>query len=420
MKSMMKYFVASFVVAMSVFAAGNEADRALKNKYISKLQGDGQISNLVLQNNYQRNILGDLPFSFRVKYIAEGGFGKVYEIIISPVKKANINEFSAIAKVLMKVPKDDFGNESIKKLIMNAKLLSKSPYFLGVLGLMNNQASLTRADQGVDTEHPVILIEKGLEDLNALFVKSLAGSGKVRIRDIAAKDDDKITISGYTASGLEEKEYPLPKLLKEMAGGVAFMHKNNLAHLDLKPQNMLMGVDSVVKIIDTDDAVEMSGPTNQYPGGSFSVPYTPPERANAILERSGVNTKGIFGAFKKAPMIDWRKADVYALGLSMLSIVTGLNPVKILLWGLNCYDKPDKNLLEESTPANELKCVVDAPNLFPIIGKGVLNDTLAKKRLPGTDAYRPLYDLIVKMLAADPAKRPSIEDVQAELNRIYP
>jgi serine/threonine protein kinase len=408
MKLLINYFILSFFVALNAIAADTVEVRSLKNQYVGELQ-----NKLILQNKYEEQVPGKLPFKYRVKYIAEGGFGKVYEVVITPANNAPIGEFSTIAKVLVKVPKGDFSNESIQKLIMNAKLLSKSPYFLGVLGLLNNRAASSKAEQGMDTEHPVILLEKGLEDLNSLFVEE---DGRIKSRNITGKPQDEITVS----AGWDSTDYPVGKLLKEMAGGIAFMHKNNLAHLDLKPQNMLMGVDSLAKIIDTDDAVEISGPTTDYPGGSFSVPFTPPERAKVILEIGGVTKKGIRDFFKKTPSIDWRKADVYALGLSMLSIVTGISATKLILWGLNCFAKPEQNLLERFTSASDNKCKLTWEGLFPLVAKGTLNSTLAKTPLPRSNQYKPLYDLLVKMLEADPAKRPSIEQVQAELNKIYP
>lgn len=410
MKLLLKFSVLTLFVALNLFSTQAEEVRKAKSKYIEQLQ-----KVLVLQDAHQEQIAGKLPFSYRVRYIAQGGFGKVYEVIITPPNGAAIGEFSTIAKILTKVKAGDFGNPSIQKLIMNAQLLSKSPYFLGVLGLLNNKPATSSANQGMDSEHPVILIEKGLEDLDELFVKQ--DGTRRRLRFINASPNDEISV----ATGQVLKDYSVPKLLKEMAGGIAFMHKNNLAHLDLKPQNMLMGVDSIVKIIDTDDAIEMSGPTTQAPGGSFSVPYTPPERARSILEEAGITKKGFFESFKKSPAIDWRKADIYALGLSMLSIVTGLNPVKLILWALNCFENPDQTLTKVGLSAGDNKCgSTQYSDLFPLIAKETLNDTLAKRQVPGTDDFKPLYDLLVKMLTADPAKRPSIEEVQAELNKIYP
>lgn len=85
---------------------------------------------------------------------------------------------------------------------------------------------------------------------------------------------------------------------KEVLTGIDWLHKNGVAHRDIKPQNIMVGRDGSVKLIDF--------------GGA------------KILEYHGQKFEKDFGTLLYAPLIDTidEKSDIYSFGLSLLHVLS--------------------------------------------------------------------------------------------------
>jgi len=98
-------------------------------------------------------------------------------------------------------------------------------------------------------------------------------------------------------------------IMKQLTDGIAHAHDSFIIHRDIKPQNMLILDNGLVKITDFGIAVALNSTqltqTNSVMG---SVHYLPPEQA----------------AGKGATF----KSDIYALGIMMYELVTGRLPFK--------------------------------------------------------------------------------------------
>ena len=153
----------------------------------------------------------------------------------------------------------------------------------------------------------------------------------------------------------EHKSMIFKKIFKQIFEAMNYLHKNHMAHRDIKLENILMTKDYLIKIIDF--GFGMYNPENKLQSFFCGTPnYMPPEIA-----------------FKK-PYVG-QKADLWSLG--------------ILVYKLFCADFPFKGKNEK--------------DLYKCIRKGKF--TMA--------SYTPEYikDIIINMIEIDPNKRLTCEEV---------
>lgn len=102
--------------------------------------------------------------------------------------------------------------------------------------------------------------------------------------------------------GLVPQEKALPMFL-EVLDAVAYLHRQKILHLDIKPNNVMVKADGGIKLIDLGIASRM-GNTNT---GFGTPPYMPPEQ---------VEKGGQCGAY----------TDIFALGVMLFEMLTGNLP----------------------------------------------------------------------------------------------
>ncbi|WP_456275541.1 Stk1 family PASTA domain-containing Ser/Thr kinase [Bacillus sp. AK128] len=119
-------------------------------------------------------------------------------------------------------------------------------------------------------------------------------------------------VDGTTLKQYIQKYGPLSNeesvnIMVQLTSALANAHENHIVHRDIKPQNILIDEDGVVKVTDFGIAVALSSTTitqtNSFLG---SVHYLSPEQA-----RGGMATK---------------KSDIYSLGIVMFELLTGRMP----------------------------------------------------------------------------------------------
>jgi beta-lactam-binding protein with PASTA domain/predicted Ser/Thr protein kinase len=119
-------------------------------------------------------------------------------------------------------------------------------------------------------------------------------------------------IDGATLKQYIQKYGPLSNeesvnIMIQLTSALANAHENHIVHRDIKPQNILIDENGVVKVTDFGIAVALSSTTitqtNSFLG---SVHYLSPEQA-----RGGMATK---------------KSDIYSLGIVMFELITGRIP----------------------------------------------------------------------------------------------
>ncbi len=152
----------------------------------------------------------------------------------------------------------------------------------------------------------------------AIAASSLSHPNIVEMYDVG-EDDGKYYIvmeyvEGKTLKNLVKKRgaLTLPEvmdIMTQLTSAIACAHDSNIIHRDIKPQNVLIKEDGLVKITDFGIAMALNSneltQTNSVMG---SVHYLPPEQANG----------------KGATV----KSDIYSLGIVMFELLTGQLPFK--------------------------------------------------------------------------------------------
>ena len=152
----------------------------------------------------------------------------------------------------------------------------------------------------------------------AIAASSLSHPNIVEMYDVG-EDDGKYYIvmeyvDGKTLKNLIKKRggLTLPEvidIMTQLTSAITCAHDSNIIHRDIKPQNVLIKEDGLVKITDFGIAMALNSneltQTNSVMG---SVHYLPPEQANG-----------------KGATI---KSDIYSLGIVMFELLTGQLPFK--------------------------------------------------------------------------------------------
>jgi len=162
-------------------------------------------------------------------------------------------------------------------------------------------------------------------------------------------------IDGQTLNKIIEEEAPMDyrkviDISKQVASALKVAHKNKIIHRDVKPHNIMITSDGVVKLADFGIARAVND-TTLSTGSKIvgSVHYFSPEQArgNYVDERS----------------------DIYSLGIVMYEMLTGKvpfdgdNPVTVALKHINEEIVPPSEIEPGIPPALE-RCVMKATNKY--------------------------------------------------------
>ncbi len=152
-------------------------------------------------------------------------------------------------------------------------------------------------------------------------------------------------------------------LATEIAGGLAAAHQHGVVHRDIKPGNVLLGVDGAIKVVD------------------FGLAYA---RSAVIAERGYLaGTPGYVAPEVLDEGPQGAASDLYGLGVTLYECLAGVNPL----------------------------C---APSLMETLGRTLRSDIahLAEVQ-PGAPTF--LTDLVMELLNRNPQQRPTAEQVGERL-----
>lgn len=192
----------------------------------------------------------------------------------------------------------------------------------------------------------------------AIAASSLSHPNIVEMYDVG-EDDGKYYIvmeyvEGKTLKNLIKKRggLTLPEvidIMTQLTSAIACAHDSNIIHRDIKPQNVLIKEDGLVKITDFGIAMALNSneltQTNSVMG---SVHYLPPEQANG----------------KGATV----KSDIYSLGIVMFELLTGQLPFK----GDNAVEIAIKQM------KNQIPSVCNINSLIPQSVENIILKACAK------------------------------------------
>ncbi|ODN05153.1 Serine/threonine-protein kinase mos [Orchesella cincta] len=171
------------------------------------------------------------------------------------------------------------------------------------------------------------------------------------------------------------------KISKQIALALIFCHRQGLLHLDVKPQNILVGHDNCCKLADFGSSKKIGDLQSSYKHLQLegTIPYTAPE------------------LFKGSQPTE--KCDVYSFGITMWQIITRELP----------YQDENEHAVIFQVVSQGLR-----PN------SGSNSDSIAcnnknKKEIQSTQKYAQLYE---ETWDSEPKNRPSMTDIHKRLLQI--
>jgi serine/threonine-protein kinase len=154
------------------------------------------------------------------------------------------------------------------------------------------------------------------------------------------------------------------RIVEQAAAGLAAAHREDVVHRDVKPGNLLLAADGTVKVAD------------------FGIAHSSADGANTLTATGQIIGSALYLAPERASGGSAGMAsDVYSLGCVLYQLVTGQPP------------------FTGEHPAAILYQHVDAPAVLP---------SLERPELAG-----PFESVLLRMLAKDPADRPSAAEIAA-------
>lgn len=148
----------------------------------------------------------------------------------------------------------------------------------------------------------------------AQAISSLSHPNVVSIYDVGEENGTYFLIMEFV-DGMTLKEYiqlfrPLPlektlDIMKQLTSAVSYAHRNHIVHRDIKPQNILINRQGVVKVTDFGIASAITAETITHTNSAIlgSVHYLSPEQARGGHANS--------------------KSDIYSLGIVLYEMLTG-------------------------------------------------------------------------------------------------
>ncbi len=145
-------------------------------------------------------------------------------------------------------------------------------------------------------------------------------------------------IEGKTLDEVVDAEGPFSpseaaRIINDILSTLDFAHSKGIFHWDIKPSNIMIDGSGQIKIIDFGIAKAESDPNLTIAGSSCGTPtYMAPEQ------------------FNPDDKVDYRLADIYAIGTTLYYLVTGTLPFK----GDNAFALRDAKLFNDPEPPSKL------------------------------------------------------------------
>ena len=167
------------------------------------------------------------------------------------------------------------------------------------------------------------------------------------------------------------KEYEIINILKQIVSALVYLEEKNIAHRDIKPQNILIFPGKIYKVADLGEAKIIENINREITLRGSELYMSP-----LVYQKHKIN--------KKKLIHNVFKSDVFSLGYSTLYAI--------------CLDL---NVIEDIREMDDMAQIVNNIDKY-------YNNKLFSKRL---------YKLIINMIEIDENKRFSFKDIERELKK---
>jgi len=182
------------------------------------------------------------------------------------------------------------------------------------------------------------------------------------------------------------------RLFKCISDGLAHCHHHNVAHCDIKPENVVLAPDGCASLVDFGEAEDLEE-IQQLDCAVGTMPFIAPE----VLK--------LVNPWNPAP------SDVWALGVLLLELMCGENALpQIMQWNKQVRKSPVPERGDDLLDGFAFSGCADAPH----DDVGTLEQVVAISREVPTDA---LKKLLGGMLQAIPGHRLTVADVVLQISK---
>ena len=180
-------------------------------------------------------------------------------------------------------------------------------------------------------EHESLIMEKLTGSPNVISLMGVYHNYRGKITAIACELAEQNLYEKMTELTLGRQKLPektIASWIVQAATGLAYIHSKRIIHMDIKPENLLLGLDGVVKVADFGMAIDLSGQktdtieTDEYSG---TRKYMAPEMISLALGTASTTEYGF-------------PVDIYSLGKVVEDFVYAAPRTQLVL-ALNMMSK---------------------------------------------------------------------------------
>ena len=272
--------------------------------------------------------------------IGEGTYGVVFK-----AKEKQTGELLALKRIPLEVEEEGIPSTAIREISLLRQL---------------NHPNIVRLHDVVHTEKKLTLV---FEYVDQDLKKYLDASGNVGLEDLTVKS-----------------------FLYQLIKGIDYCHDNCILHRDLKPQNLLINMEGILKIADFGLARAFGIPVRKYTHEVVTLWYRPPD---VLMGNKEYNTT-----------VDlWSIGCIFAEMLNNKPLFPGKSEQDQLNRIFKLLGSPNKDIWNTVHLLPDYKLCEHFPNYPPQPFKRIIRHT---------DKYA--IDLIARLLQLDPNKRISAKE----------
>ena len=228
----------------------------------------------------------------------------------------------------------NFGITYLARQTQPLKTVAIKELFLSVQGINNRQGNLVVVPN--PSNKPMFEQQVNKFKKEARRIMSLNDEHIVPVYDLFEENNTAYYVMEYVEGEsladrmkrlghpftVEEVQYIFPQILDALSA----IHSQQLLHLDIKPGNIMIDGEGVVRLIDFGASKQLTSEETAMTGFYFTIGYAPSEQTGMLFNRFGPWT------------------DLYAVGATMYNLLTGNSPIQFDIEEFTSGEIPEDTL----------------------------------------------------------------------------